>query len=146
MHTTLRELAHFAAVKHIQGRSFKRNSILDPFVRMIEGLERYPAEEDRDYLRAMLKEGVSEHIRRASPYGLKADRCQAIYAFVDLFFDELLGKEYHDKATALLDRAQLLKPAYLIFFREAVPPKQQQAIDSDEDSSFEEDLQENSAL
>lgn len=141
MHTALRELAHFAAKSQIRGRSFKRNSILDPFARIIEGLERYPDARDRDYLCAMLKEDVSEHIRRASPYGLGPERCQAIYTYVDRFFSDLLDKEHRGSVADLLDRERLLKPAYLIFFREAISPKQQQAVDSDEEGDLDEDVQ-----
>lgn len=139
MHTALRDLAHFAATKYIRGRSYKRNSILDPFARMIEGLERYPDKVDRDYLSAMLKEEVSEHIRRASPFGLGPERCQAIYTYVDQFFTELLDKEHNGNPAALLDRERLLKPAYLIFFRAALPPKQQQAVDNEEEGDPDED-------
>jgi CRISPR-associated protein Csc3 len=141
MHIALRDLARFAAAKHIRGRSYKRNSILDPFSRMLEGLERYPDKEDRDYLCAMLKEEVSEHIRRASPFGLSAERCQAIYTYVDRFFIDLLDNEHHGNPTALLDRGRLLKPAYLIFFREVLPPKQQQALDNDEEGDSDEEPQ-----
>ena len=139
MHAALRDLAHFAAKSYICGRSLKRNSILDPFARIIEGLERYPDKEDRDYLCAMLKEDVSEHIRRASPFGLGTKRRQAIYAYVDRFFVELLDKEHRGNPAVLLDRERLLKPAYLIFFREALPPKQRQAMDSDEEGELDED-------
>jgi hypothetical protein len=138
--TGLRELATLAAREHVQGRSFKRSAILTPFTQMIEALERWPKPEDRGYLRAMLKNEVSAHIERAlpPPYKLTPRRTQAIYTYVDRFFDVLLNQEHHGNAQHLLERARLLKGAYLIFFREAVPPRQQAAIDSAEDTPPEE--------
>lgn len=137
-HAALQELAAFAARNHIQGRSFKRNSILDPFARMLEGLEKWPKLEDRSYLRAMLKDDIGAHIERASPHGIRAERRQAIYEYVDRFFERLLAQEHHDTAQHLLERARLLKGAYLIFFREALPPRQRQATDEGDDTSLDD--------
>jgi CRISPR-associated protein Csc3 len=134
----LRNLATLAATEHILGRSFKRSSILTPFVQMIEALERWPKPEDRGYLRAMLKDEVSTHIERASPYHLSAKRRQAIYLFVDQFFDHILNQEHHGNAQYLLERARLLKGAYLIFFREALSGREQEAVDEQEESTLEE--------
>lgn len=137
--TGLRELATLAAKEHIRGRSFKRSAILTPFTQMLEALERWPKPEDRGYLRAMLKNEVSAHIERAaSPYKLSPQRKQAVYTYVDRFFDLLLDQEHHGNPQHLLDRARLLRGAYLIFFREAVPPRQQAAIDTEEETPPEE--------
>lgn len=138
--TGLRELATLAARERIQGRSFKRSAILTPFSQMLEALERWPKPEDRGYLRAMLKDEVSAHIERAipPPYNLTPQRKQVIYTYVDCFFDVLLDQEHHGNPQHLLDRARLLKGAYLIFFREAVPPRQQAAIDTGEEAPPEE--------
>lgn len=134
MHTSLQTLAQFAAEKYIRGRSYNRSSILNPFVQMLEGLERFPGTEDREYLCAKLKDDISEHIRRASRYGLGPERRQAIYTYVDCFFSDILDKEHHGNPAALLDRERLLKPAYLLFFREAVLPSQRQKADDEEES------------
>lgn len=127
--SALRELARLAATKHIQGRSFKRNSLLDPFARMLENLEHWPDAKDREYVRAMLKDEVSVHIERASLHGLSRERREAIHVYVDCFFDRLLDGEHHGIAQRLLERERLLKGAYLIFFREAMPASQRIVAD-----------------
>lgn len=137
-HRALQELARFAATHHIWGRSFKRSSLIDPFAQMLEGLERWPNPEDRDYLRGMLKTEISTRIERISPFGVGAERRQAIYRYVDIFFDEVLKREHHNRAPSLLDRARLLKGAYLMFLREALPQGQQKAADSESDEMIDD--------
>lgn len=132
-HHALQELARFAAANHIWGRSFKRSSLIDPFAQLLEGLERWPSREDRNYLRGMLKTEISTRIERISPFGVSAERRQAIYGYVDLFFDEVLMREHHNRAENLLDRARLLKGAYLMFLRAALPAGQQKAADAESD-------------
>lgn len=137
-HQALIKLARFAAANHIWGRSFKRTSLIDPFTQILEALERWPNPEDREYLRGMLKTEISTRIERISPYGIGAERRQAIYQYVDIFFEEVLKREHHDRAQSLLDRARLLKGAYLIFLREALPPRQQKAADENADEMLNE--------
>ncbi len=136
-HHAVRELARFAAANRIWGRSFKRTSLLDPFTQLLEGLERWPAPADRDYLRGMLKTEISTRIERISPYGVSRERRQAIYQYVDIFFDVALKREHHDNAQRLLDRARLLNGAYLIFLREALPQRQRDAADSDAEEALD---------
>lgn len=133
-HLVVRDLAALAARSHIRGRSWARSAILDPFTQMMEGLERWPDPKDRDLLRAMLKAEIATRLERISSFGIGAERRQAVERYVDLFFDGLLRREHYDKAPGLLERARLLKGAYLIFFREALPQRQRDAADSDEGS------------
>jgi CRISPR-associated protein Csc3 len=138
-HDAVRRLAEFAAAHRIWGRSFHRSSLLDPFAQILEWLERWPNPDDRDYLRGMLKTEISTRIERISPYGVRAERRQAIYQYVDLFFDEVLKGEHYDRAQSLLDRARLLKGAYLLFLRNALPAAQRKAADDESDELPDED-------
>lgn len=138
-HDAVRRLAEFAAVHRIRGRSFHRSSLLDPFAQLLESLERWPNPEDRDYLRGMLKTEISTRIERISSYGVSTERRQAIYQYVDLFFDEVLKGEHYDRAQSLLDRARLLRGAYLLFLRNALPTGQRKAADEELDEPPDED-------
>jgi|GEM_PF-1265988 CRISPR-associated protein Csc3 len=138
-HEAVKRLAEFAAANYIWGRSSKRTSLLDPFARILEQLERFPDPRDRDLLRASLKSDISRHIELASRYGVSAERKQAIYQYVDLFFDEVLQREHHDRVQNLLDRSRLLKGAYLLFLRDALPQSLRKAADSESDEPGDED-------
>ena len=138
-HDAVRRLAEFAAAHRIWGRSFKRSSLLDPFAQILEWLERWPDAKDRDYLRGMLKTEISTRIERISQFGVSTERRHAIYQYVDLFFDEVLKGEHFDRAQSLLDRARLLKGAYLLFLRNALPTGQRKAADEESDELPDED-------
>ena len=113
----LKDLATFAAQHRIRGRSYKRNSMLKPLGIMLDALDRCPDPTNKNELGLVIagsKGLINEHIQRVAkkvPQG-------AVYAYVDIFFDNVLEKAHHGNANALLEHERLLRSAYLVYMRE----------------------------
>lgn len=119
----LEELATYAATHRIRGRSYKRNSLLKPLDIILDELDRCPNTSSEDELR-LIRTGskglILEHIRRVT----KGVREDAVYHYVDCFFDEVLGQtrhsDVHSNVNRLLQREQLIRSAYLVYMRQAI--------------------------
>jgi hypothetical protein len=115
----LQDLATFAASHRIRGRSYKRNSMLKPLDIILNELDRCPNPKDPDEIRlvrAGSKGLIYEHVQRVA----KGVREDAIYRYVDLFFDRVLTEAHHDNANKLLQRERLIRSAYLVYMRQAL--------------------------
>ena len=115
----LQDLATFAASHRIRGRSYKRNSMLKPLDIILNELDRCPNTKDPDEIRlvrAGSKGLIYEHVQRVA----KGVREDAIYHYVDLFFDRVLTDAHHDNANKLLQRERLIRSAYLVYMRQAL--------------------------
>lgn len=115
----LQNLATYAAVHRIRGRSYKRNSLLKPFDIILNELDRCPdpkSEDEIKLLKAGTKGLILEHVQRIA----KGVREDAVYKYVDDFFEEVLVTAHHNNANKLLQRQRLLRSAYLVYMREAL--------------------------
>jgi hypothetical protein len=113
----LKDLATYAATHRIRGRSYKRNSLLKPLDIMLGQLDRCPDPKNKDELELVQtgsKGLVLEHIKRVA----KPVREDAIYHYVDIFFDQVLKDAHHGNANRLLQRERLIRSAYLVYLRE----------------------------
>lgn len=122
----LKAVATYAAQNHIQGTSLKRNSLLKPLDIILEELDRCPAPDDPNELeliRAGTKELIFDHMERIAGAEYKPGRTkrEKVNHYVDLFFDEVLGKAHHHGVNRLLSRERLIRSAYLFYVREALP-------------------------
>ena len=130
----LQELASFAAVSRIQGRSFKRNALLKPLDMILVRVEREPkASADQDphgFVRAACKEEIAEHIRRLG-FLKSREKEVAVHRYVDLFFDRVLGEAHRWDVNRLLEREDMLRSAYLVYFRAAIPLSQKMQAEKD---------------
>lgn len=127
----LREMARLAADNHIMGGSFKRNSLLKPLDIIFDNLEREPKEEMRDVVLNGSAEQIFEHIRRISKSEFKPGKAKQdfIKEYVNIFFDGVLREGNGNDVNRLLQREKILRSAYLIYFREALPQKEKQQAD-----------------
>ena len=115
----LKHLAEHAARKRIRGRSYKRNSLLKPLDIILEELELCPDsrnENEREFARVSSKGLIYDHVKRIA----KGVHEEDIYAYTDIFFDEVLGNVHHNSAQKLLQRERSLRSAYLVYMREAL--------------------------
>src|SRR5436305_6698820 len=115
----LKELATYAATHRIRGRSYKRNSLLKPLDIILDELDRCPNSKDEDEIELVVtgsKGLILEHIRRVA----KPVREDAIYDYVDIFFNQVLKKAHHDNVNKLLQRERLIRSAYLVYMRQAL--------------------------
>ncbi len=145
----LRALASYAAQNHIQGTSFKRNSLLKPLDIILQELDRCPDPDNPDELelvRAGTKDMIFEHLERIAQTEHKPGRAkqEKVNHYVDLFFDGVLNKAHHGKVNRLLGRERLIRSAYLFYFREAIPQRAPVALavgaaDTDTDNEYAED-------
>ncbi|MGI9057642.1 MAG: hypothetical protein ACR2H5_03610 [Ktedonobacteraceae bacterium] len=115
----LQELATFAASHRIRGRSYKRNSMLKPLDIILNELDRCPNPKDPAEIR-LVRTGskglIYEHVQRVA----KGVREDAVYHYVDLFFDQVLEEAHHNNANKLLQRERLIRSAYLVYMRQAL--------------------------
>jgi len=134
----LKQMATLAAEEHIQGRSFKRNSILKPLDIILENLEREPKEEVRDLVRRASERDIFDHIDRITeaqykPGRVKRERKQdQIRRYVDFFFDGILTKVHDGDINRLLQRGKLIRSAYLTYFRDALPERTKEQVDTEQ--------------
>lgn len=115
----LQELAQFAASQRIRGRSYKRNSLLKPLDIILNELDRCPDTKNGDEIRLLIagcKGLILEHVQRVA----KGVREDAVYHYVEMFFEQVLKNAHHDNANRLLQRERLIRSAYLVYMREAL--------------------------
>lgn len=121
----LKELAEYAANNGIRGTSLKRNSLLKPLDIILQELDRCPNPDDPNELE-LVKTGtkglIFEHLERIASADYKPGRTKEskVNHYVDLFFDEVLGKANHGKVNRLLSRERLIRSAYLVYYRQAL--------------------------
>jgi len=115
----LKDLATYAAKHRIRGRSYKPNSLLKPLDIMLQWLERCPDTKDPnefELVRTGTKGLILAHVRRVAK-GVSED---AVYHYVDLFFDQVLNEAHHKNANKLLQRERLIRSAYLVYMRRTI--------------------------
>jgi hypothetical protein len=115
----LRHLAAHAAQYRIRGRSYKRNSLLKPLDIILEELERCPDpdnQNEKDFARDSSKGLIYDHVKRVA----KGVHEEAIYQYVDIFFQEVLQQAHQDSIKKVLQRERSLRSAYLVYVREAL--------------------------
>lgn len=122
----LETLARMAWAGRIIGRSLERNSLLKPFDMLLEGLEKKPAAFGLDTLRAQLTEEIFRHLEAIASEEYKPGRTkrEKVKAYVDAFFDGVLGQAYRGNATKLLADGKPLRSAYLFYIREQISTKE----------------------
>lgn len=116
---SLQDLAKYAASHRIRGRSYKRNSMLKPLDIILNELDRCPDTKNTDeinLIKAGCKGLILEHVRRVA----KGVREDAVYQYVDMFFEQVLTVAHHNNANRLLQRERLIRSAYLVYMREAL--------------------------
>ena len=131
---SLKQMATLAAEEHIKGRSFKRNSILKPLDIILENLEREPKEDVRDLVRRASERDIFDHIDRIADPQYKPGRGkqEQIRKYVNFFFDELLFKAHGGDVNRLLQRSKLMRSAYLIYYRDALPERTKEQVDTEQ--------------
>lgn len=122
----LERLARLAWDNRIIGRSLERNALLKPFDMLLEGLEKRPETFETDTLRAQLTEDVFRHIEAIASDEYKPGRTkrEKVKAYVNAFFDGVLGQIYRGNETKLLVDSKPLRSAYLFYIREQIPTKE----------------------
>jgi len=121
----LETLARMAWAGRIIGRSLERNSLLKPLDMLLDGLEKKPEAFGLDTLRAQLTEDIFRHLEAIASEEYKPGRAkrEKVKAYMDAFFDGVLGQAYRGNVTKLLADSKPLRSAYLFYIREQIPTK-----------------------
>ncbi len=119
----LRQLAVLAANASIKGSSLKRNALLKPLDLILEALEASLHPESASellLLRAAAKTEIFNFLERIASGDYKPGKNKAsqVNAYVDLFFDGVLGTMHHGQVSALLGRERTIRAAYLFWVRQ----------------------------
>jgi len=125
----LQMLAEQAWRDKIKGRTLERNSLLKPFDMLLDGLEAKSEAFGLDTLRAQMAEEIFRHVQvvmAASGFTVGREKHDEVKAYVDTFFEGVLGGAYHDNITKLLADSKALRSAYLFYVREQIPTKEKE--------------------
>jgi CRISPR-associated protein Csc3 len=131
--TTMKQLEDLAVAAwrdRIVGRTIQnRNSLIKPFDMMLEGLEKKSEAFGLDTLRAQLTEDIFRHLEAIASEEYKPGRTkrEKVKAYVDLFFEGVLGEVYRGNVTKLLADNKSLRSAYLFYVREQISTKEKGA-------------------
>jgi CRISPR-associated protein Csc3 len=130
----LQAMARLAAERRIRGSSFKRNSLLKPLDIILDNLEREPKPDMRDVVRQASAQQIFDHMYRVAHSDYKPGETKLGYIreYVDLFFDDLLRQKHRDDVNRLLGRARLFRSAYLIYYADALPPRDRNQLEHDQ--------------
>jgi CRISPR-associated protein Csc3 len=124
----LQLLAETAWRDRIIGRSLERNALLKPFDMMLDGLEAKSEAFEIDTLKAQLAEDIFRHLEVIALEEYKPGRTKRdkVKAYIDIFFDEILGGVYRSNVQKLLADTKPLRSAYLFYVREQIPTKEKE--------------------
>ncbi len=119
----LRQLAVLAANANIKGSSLKRNALLKPLDLILEALAASLHPESTSellLLRAAAKTEIFNFLERiaSGEYKPGKNKASQVNAYVDLFFDGVLGTMHHGQVSAILGRERTLRAAYLFWVRQ----------------------------
>ncbi len=130
----LKQMAKVAADGHLRGRSWKRNSLLKPLDIILDNLESEPKEEFRDLVRRASERNIFDHIDSIADPQYKPGKTkqEQIRAYVDIFFEDILNTLYKRDVNRLLRHNKMLRSAYLIYYRDALPEKTKQQADTEQ--------------
>jgi CRISPR-associated protein Csc3 len=139
----LKQMAAVAVEGHLRGSSWKRNSLLKPLDIILDNLESEPKEEFRDLVRRASERNIFDHIDSiADPQYKPGKRKQdQIRAYVDIFFDDILVTLYKKDVNRLLRHNRMLRSAYLIYYRDALPEKIKEHADTEQSEETQQHLE-----
>lgn len=131
----LNRLAEMAWQNRLLGRTLKKSSLLFPVAEVFQRLG-YSGEADLETLRAATTQEIFDHLERIADDRYKPGRTKldAIKAYVDVWFDDVLGRVYHGNRRKFLSDEKLIRSAYHFYIRQQIPRK----TDNNEDVDVEE--------
>lgn len=122
----LKALAKLGWEGRIKGDSLRRNSLLYPLNAIFNQLQRQQNILDLETQRASLAQKLFDYLERIADEDYKpgAGKREKIEIFINLFFDDLLGKVYYHNQQKMLADEKDIKAAYLFYIRAEIPQKE----------------------
>lgn len=120
----LTRLAEQAWQNRLFGRTLKKSSLLFPVAEIFQKLN-YTGEADIDTLKAAATQDIFDHLERIAEEQYKPGRTklEATKAYVDGWFDDVLGGVYHGNRRKFLSDEKLIRSAYHFYIRRQIPRK-----------------------
>ncbi|HRJ40656.1 MAG: type I-D CRISPR-associated protein Cas10d/Csc3 [Caldilineaceae bacterium] len=116
---TIEKLAQLAWEGNLKGKSLEKNSLMTPLDECFVKIQQKEAPIDDGALRAATSQDIYEYLGRIREAKMIGRTTQIkVNAFVDAFFDELLGKVYQNNRQRLLNDEKLIRSAFLFHVRE----------------------------
>ncbi len=124
--THLQRAAEIAWKGHIRGRTLERSSLIYPVAEVFAKLSHAGGHADLEVLKAAVVQDIFEHLYRIAEgeYKPGQKRWEAIKRFVDVWFDDILGKVYDGNLRKMLADEKLIRSAYLFYVQEQIPRKE----------------------
>lgn len=122
--TALTKLAEIAWQGGLRGRSLRKNSLMMALDEVFGKLALQSQTVDLAVLRAATVEDIFEHLERITDrqYSPGKRKWAATEAFVDHFYDEVLGGVYGGNLRKLLADEKLIRSAYMFYIRAQIKP------------------------
>jgi len=116
---TIERLAQLAWDGNLKGKSLEKNSLMTPLDECFTKIQQKEAPIDDGTLRAAIAQDIYEYLGRIRETGMVGRTTQVkVNAFVDAFFDDLLGRVYQNNRQRLLNDEKLIRSAFLFHVRE----------------------------
>lgn len=126
LNDVLTRMAALAWENRLIGRTLNRSSLLYPFDEVLRKLGHAGRLGDMGVIKAAATSDIEDHLDRLASsqgYGMSRKRRDACAAFVDLFFDDVVGRAYRGSVHKVLSHEKLLRSAYLFHLRAQIPKK-----------------------
>lgn len=121
MDQVIRRLAQLAWEGNLKGQSLEKNSLMMPLDHCFEKLQQWQEPMDKESVRAVAAMDIYAYLERIRDKGMVGRETQVkANAFVDVFFDELLGATYKENRSRLLTDEKFIRSAFLFHVREQV--------------------------
>ncbi len=121
MNQVIQRLAQLAWEGNLKGKSLEKNSLMMPLDHCFEKLQQWQEPLDKETLRAVAATDIYSYLERIREKNMVGRETQIkAKAFVDAFFDELLGTTYKENRSRLLTDEKLIRSAFLFHIREQV--------------------------
>lgn len=116
---SIEKLAQLAWEGNLKGKSLEKNSLMTPLNECFVKIQQKEAPIDEGTLRAATAQDIYEYLGRIREATMIGRTTQIkVNAFVDSFFDDLLGKVYQSNRQRLLNDEKLIRSAFLFHIRE----------------------------
>jgi CRISPR-associated protein Csc3 len=121
MNDVIQRLAQLAWEGNLKGPSLEKNSLMMPLNHCFEKLAQWQEPIDKEMLRAATIMDIYSYLERIREQGMVGTTTmQKTRAFVEVFFNEMLGRVYKNNLARLLADEKLIRSAFLFHIREQV--------------------------
>lgn len=113
----IKKMASLAWEAKIKGKTFERNSLLQPINLIFDQIRKPSQVLDTETIKASTAQKIFDYLERISDFEIGKTKHQKVSDFTELFFTDLLNKVYKNRLPLLISDEKNLKAAYLFYLR-----------------------------